>query len=158
MTLAELNKMLERAREWELKARVLNDTPKRDVMQCGLEYGSVDCHSCRHFEFCEADNIVREQSIHDMLTIAIEGYREVERLIRESLTDASSIDYYELLASVLTDIAIHPFTADFKHCSELWESYYHWLSLYFKTKQEKYLEKSNQCEAFRNAVAVKIKS
>lgn len=157
MTLAELNKMLEEAREWELKARVLNDTPKYSPMQCGFEYGGVDCHGCKHFEFCEADNMVRNQCIHEMLTIANEGYREVERLIREVLTDASSTGYHELIASVLTDIAIHPFTIDFKHCNELWESQYHWLHLYFETKQEKYLQKANQCEAFRHAVAVKIR-
>jgi hypothetical protein len=77
--------------------------------------------------------------------------------MESALNDAADVEErLKLLARVLLDIAIHPFTSNFRDCPELWEAQYIWLHLFYRTGKERYGEQAKQCDAFRHAEVVKL--
>jgi len=151
-----LRELIAEAEESEKKGRELEETSGEGLFSCGFEYGSVDCHGCEHFEFCECNDRTRSEAAQALFTDACEKYSQVLSIARQAVQDTDSAESYELLARLLLDIAIHPYTPNFKDCPELWEAQYIWLHLFYRTGEERYLEQAKQCDGFRHAYAVEI--
>jgi|GEM_PF-654121 len=155
-----LKELIAEAEEIEKKARALKEASGEGFPSCGFEYDSVDCHACEHFEFCECNEMVRSDAARDLFADAAEKYGVALGMARQAVQDTDpntdSTESYELLARLLLDIAIHPYTPNFKDCPELWEAQYMWLRLFYRTGEERYLEQARLCDGFRHAYAVEI--
>ncbi|AHF11429.1 MULTISPECIES: hypothetical protein [Dehalobacter] len=153
---SSLKELIAEAEGSEKRARELEEAPREGSLSCGFEYGSVDCHGCEHFEFCECNEMARSNAARDLFADAAEKYDVALGMARQAVQNKDSAESYELLARLLLDIAIHPYTPNFKDCPELWEAQYIWLHLFYRTGEERYLEQAKQCDGFRHAYAVEI--
>jgi hypothetical protein len=154
-SLADLKEMLASAEQAEAGARVLRDE-KHNFSECAYEFGDPHCEGCGESEGCESLLSAAQKESEALFEEAWQAYHAVERLLREHLNEADSIDEIELLARVLMDIHIHPNSGLVFDSPALWEAQYLWLHLYYRTKEGRYFEKARFCDGIRHATVTQL--
>lgn len=95
---------------------------QKPAFNCENEFGEKKCHACKDYDFCQANQEAKENSIEELFDIAYEKYNEILDMAKKAIEKEESIENLEMLVRVLMDIAIHVNTADITKSSELWEA------------------------------------
>ena len=145
---AEIYLVHSNAGKLESRARHIEEHGTDYKTPCDSDFEGNFCVTCRHFEEC------RSHDAKHLYEVAWQGYLSAERLIRRQVELTDSEGSNAVLAQIMMDIHIHPNSEMEQDTLALWEAQYLWLKLYFRTRNDDYLDMARLCEGFRNAYAV----
>lgn len=150
MNTAEVEELLAKAEEKEKKARDLLENAL-EIHECNGLPGTGGCEICgKQAEGLCSGNDQRSE-INSLFEQAWSGYRQAEEQARRLACAADSNQSLGILARVLMDIHIHPNSGLLPDTESLWEAQYLWLHLYFRTKEQVFLNQARFCESIRHA-------